>query len=109
MLHSIGFGTAASRAKRRSWFADVNGENVAAGVTAGLFYAFGAIPIHLDAMASLGLSSREAMSWFFVIFMTSGLGSFALALRYRMPLPVGWSIPALVFLAGSGDRYSHAE
>jgi benzoate membrane transport protein len=108
MLRSIEFDFPFPRAERR-WFADVNSANVVAGVTAGLFYAFGAIPVHLDAMASLGLSSREAVSWFFVIFMTSGLGSFALALRYRMPLPVGWSIPALVFLAGSGDRYSHAE
>ena len=38
-----------SRAERRPWFADVNGANVAAGMTAGLFYAFGAIPVHLDA------------------------------------------------------------
>lgn len=109
MLKSIAIGAAAPRAERRSWLADVNGDNVAAGVTAGLFYAFGAIPIHLDAMASLGLSSRAAVSWFFVTFMTSALGSLFLSLRYRLPLPIGWSVPALVFLVGAGDHYSHAE
>jgi benzoate membrane transport protein len=109
MLKPIGFGAPFPRAERRSWFADVNGANVAAGMTAGLFYAFGAIPIHLDAMASLRLSSRAAVSWFFVTFMTSALGSVFLTMRYRLPLPIGWSIPALVFLVGTGDRYSHAE
>ncbi|HKG24330.1 MAG TPA: benzoate/H(+) symporter BenE family transporter [Thermomicrobiales bacterium] len=109
MLKPIGFDAALPGAGRRSWFADVNGANVAAGMTAGLFYAFGAIPVHLDAMASLGLSSRAAVSWFFVTFMTSALGSLVLTLRYRMPLPIGWSIPALVFLVGAGNRYSHAE
>jgi benzoate membrane transport protein len=103
------FGVALPRAERRAWFADVNGANVAAGVTAGLFYAFGAIPILLDSMASLGISSRAAVSWFFVTFMTSALGSLFLTLRYRLPLPIGWSVPALVFLVGAGGRYSHAE
>lgn len=109
MLKSIGFSTAFPHAERRRWFANVNGANIAAGMTAGLFYAFGAIPVHLDAMASLGLSSRAAVSWFFVTFMTSAFGSLFLTLRYRLPIPIGWSIPALVFLAGTGGRYSHAE
>jgi benzoate membrane transport protein len=109
VLKPIEFGAALPRTDRRAWFADVNGANVAAGVTAGLFYAFGAIPILLDATAALGLSSRAAVSWFFVTFMTSALGSLYLSLRYRLPLPIGWSVPALVFLVGAGDRYSHAE
>src|SRR5262249_21526962 len=109
MLKPIEFWGPFTRAERRPWFADANGANLAAGMTAGLFYAFGAIPVHLDAMASLGLSSRAAVSWFFITFMTSAVGSLFLTLRYRLPIPIGWSIPALVFLVGAGNRYSHAE
>jgi benzoate membrane transport protein len=109
MLKQIAVGDPFPRAVRRSWFADANGANLAAGMTAGLFYAFGAIPIHLEAMARLGLSSSAAVSWFFITFTTSAMGSFFLTIRYRLPLPIGWSIPALVFLAGTDDRYNHAE
>jgi benzoate membrane transport protein len=78
-------------------------------MTAGLFYAFGAIPVHLDAMASLRLSPQAAASWFFVTFMTSALGSLFFALRYHQPIPIGWTMAGLVFLASTGDHYSHAE
>jgi hypothetical protein len=74
MFSSIGWGLALPHRDRRSFLADINSANVSAGMTAGLFYAFGAIPVHLDAMASLDLSPQAA-SWFFVTFMTSALGS----------------------------------
>src|SRR5215218_8003946 len=109
MFSSIGWGLALPRRDRRAFLADINSANVSAGMTAGLFYAFGAIPVHLDAMASLGLSPQAAASWFFVTFMTSALGSLFFALRYRQPIPIGWTMAGLVFLASTGDRYSHAE
>jgi benzoate membrane transport protein len=109
MLKPIGFGVALPRVERRALFADVNGANVAAGMTAGLFYAFGAIPVHLDAMTTLRLSPQAAASWFFITFMTSAVGSLILTIRHRIPIPVGWSMPGLVFLASAGDRYDHAE
>ena len=92
-----------------SVLADINGANVAAGLTAGLFYTFGAIPIHLSAMAALGLSQAAATSWFFITFMTSAISGLILSIKFRAPIPVGWTMPGLVFLAGSAGRYSHAE
>src|SRR5688572_14945781 len=110
MLKPMGWGIALPRAeRRRSLFAGVNGANVAAGMTAGLFYAFGAIPVHLDSMASLQLSPQAASSWFFATFMTSAIGSLILPIRYRIPIPIGWTMPGLVFIASTGDRYTHAE
>jgi benzoate membrane transport protein len=89
--------------------ADINSANVSAGMTAGLFYAFGAIPVLLDAMASLRLSPQAAASWFFITFMTSALGSLFFALRYHQPIPIGWTMAGLVFLTSTGNHYSHAE
>jgi benzoate membrane transport protein len=78
-------------------------------LTAALFYAFGAVPIFVGAAGQLGLSPRAATSAFFVVFMTSTISSALLTLRYRQPLPIGFTVPGLVLLASASDRYSHAE
>src|SRR5438093_2125826 len=109
MVNPIGWGIALPRTTRRTFLADINSANVSAGMTAGLFYAFGATPVLLDSMAILHLSPEAAASWFFVTFMTSALGSLFFALRFRQPIPIGWSMAGLVFLASSGGSYSHAE
>jgi benzoate membrane transport protein len=88
---------------------DANGANLAAGLTAGLWYAFGAIPVHLDAAAGLGLSPAAASSWFFIVFVTSAVSSLVLTLRFRQPLAIGWTIPGLVLLTTAGRPYTHGE
>ena len=93
----------------RSLRADLNGANIAAGVTAGLWYAFGAIPIQLEAAASFGLTPEAASSWFFIIWFTGAVSSILFTLRYRQPLAITWTIPGLVFLATVSDRYTLPE
>jgi benzoate membrane transport protein len=93
----------------RSLLADVNSANIAAGVTAGLWYAFGAIPIQLEAAASFRLTPEAASSWFFIIWFTGAVSSILFTLRYRQPLAITWTIPGLVFLATVGDRYTLPE
>ena len=88
---------------------DVNAANLAAGLTAGLWYAFGAIPIQLSATEQLQLPPDVASSWFFVIWVTGAIASIPLTLRYRQPLAITWTIPGLVFIASTGDRYSPSE
>jgi benzoate membrane transport protein len=90
-------------------WSDVNAANLAAGLTAGLWYAFGAIPIQLSATEQLQLPPDIASSWFFVIWVTGAIASIPLTLRYRQPLAITWTIPGLVFLASTGDRYSPGE
>src|SRR5215217_4004158 len=111
MFRTIGLDAISvpDRAKRRTILTDVTGANVAAGITAGFFYAFGAIPVHLDAMRSLGLDPVAASSWLFITFMTSAISSLILSIKFRMPLPIGWTMPGLIFLATSTTHYSHAE
>ncbi|HEX9599019.1 MAG TPA: hypothetical protein VF963_06550, partial [Gaiellaceae bacterium] len=45
---------------RRSLWADINAANVSAGVTAGLWYAFGAIPLQISAAEKPHLSPAVA-------------------------------------------------
>jgi benzoate membrane transport protein len=98
-----------SRHARRPRLAAINGANVAAGLTASLFYTFGAVPLFLAAAADLSLSPASSSSWFFIIFFTSGAFSIAGSLWFRQPIAIGWSIPGLVFLATNAGRYSLAE
>lgn len=98
-----------SQHARRSLLADVNGANIAAGVTAGLWYAFGAIPIQLQAAASFRLTPEAASSWFFIIWFTGAVSSILFTLRYRQPLAITWTIPGLVFLATVSDKYALPE
>ena len=93
----------------RSLRADLNGANVAAGVTAGLWYAFGAIPIQLEAAASFDLTPEAASSWFFIIWFTGAVSSILFTLRYRQPLAITWTIPGLVFLATVSNLYTLPE
>ena len=84
---------------RRTLLRDFNSANIAAGLTAGLFYLFGAIPLFLSAAQRLNLSAAETTSWFFITFMTSAVSSLVLSIVLRTPVPIGWSVPGLVFLA----------
>ncbi|MGD9714659.1 MAG: benzoate/H(+) symporter BenE family transporter, partial [Thermomicrobiales bacterium] len=49
------------------------------------------------------------VSWYAGTFVTSALAGILLSWRYRMPLPMGWSLPGLIFLAASATTYSHAQ
>jgi benzoate membrane transport protein len=105
----LGLRQSSPPAARPRLLRDVNGANVAAGLTAGLWYAFGAIPLHLGAAASLRLAPEAAAGWFFVIFITSAVSSIVLSLRFQQPIAVGWTIPGLVLLATAGRPFTHAE
>ena len=109
MVTPVGLAVALPRSNQRSLLADVNSANVSAGITAGLFYAFGATPVLLDSMASLHISPGAAASWYLITFMTSAIGSLFFALRYHQPIAIGWTMAGLLFLVSMGDRYSHAE
>jgi benzoate membrane transport protein len=88
---------------------DVNAANVSAGLTAGLWYAFGGISVHLGVASSLHLSPAEASSWLFIICLTSGISALILGLAYRQPIAFGASIPGWLFLATVGGRYGLSQ
>ena len=72
-----------------------------AGLTAFIWYAFGAIPLHLAVAKQLGISTAQSSSWIFIVWFGGAISSIALSLFYRQPIPITWTIPGQV---GTQDR-----
>jgi hypothetical protein len=66
----------------RPLWQDFNLASFWAGVTAYLWYAFGALPLHLEVAGQLGLDRGTASSWIFIIWFTASLLSIGLTLKY---------------------------
>ena len=80
-----------------------------AGVTAFVWYAFGAVPLHIGVSQQLGLTTAQTSSWIFIVWFTGALSSIALSLHFRQPIPITWTIPGLIYLGTLSDRFSFAE
>ncbi len=75
------------------------------GVTVTLMYLFGPVPLYL-ATARVFATPAQLTSGFFVAFLTAGVVTIALSVRYRQPLGIGWSGPGLVYMAAMASQYS---
>jgi len=88
---------------------DFNMAAMWAGLTAFVWYAFGALPLHLEVAGQLGLSAAEASSWIFVVWFSGALTSIALSLYFRLPIPITWTIPGLIYLGTLAGQFSFSE
>ena len=59
-----------------------------AGVTAFVWYEFGAVPLHIGVSQQLGLTTAQTSSWIFIVWFSGALASIALSLHFRQPIPV---------------------
>ena len=80
-----------------------------AGLTAFVWYAFGAVPLHISVSEQLGLTIAQTSSWIFIVWFSSAVSSIATSLYFRQPIPITWTIPGLVYLGTLVDRFSFAE
>lgn len=88
---------------------DLNAPALWAGVTAFVWYAFGAVPLHIAVSEQLGLSVDQTSSWIFIVWTSGAVASIVLSLGYRQPIPITWTIPGLIYLGTLADRFSFAE
>ena len=88
---------------------DLSSAAVWAGLTAFVWYAFGAVPLHIGVSAQLGLSIEQTSSWIFIVWVSGAVSSIALSLHYRQPIPITWTIPGLIYLGTLAGRFSFAE
>lgn len=88
---------------------DFNMASFWAGITAYVWYAFGALPLHLEVAGQLGLDRATASSWIFIIWFTAAALSIGLTLKYRIPLAITWSIPGLIYLGALAGQFTFAE
>jgi len=86
----------------------LSGPAATAGVTATLIYLFGPVPMYL-ATASVFSTSNQLTSGFFVVFLTAGITSIVLSVKYRQPIGTGWAGYGLVYMAAVSANYTHAE
>lgn len=94
------------------WGTRLNDLNMAAfwaGLTAYVWYAFGALPLHLEVAASLGLSRAESSSWIFIIWFASAAVTVGLSLYYRQPIPITWTIPGMIYLGTLAGKFTFPE
>ncbi|MEE9257651.1 MAG: benzoate/H(+) symporter BenE family transporter, partial [bacterium] len=80
-----------------------------AGLTAFIWYAFGAIPLHLAVARQLGLTAAQSSSWIFIVWFSGALSSIALSLIYRQPIPITWTIPGLIYMGTLAGHYTYPE
>ncbi len=78
-------------------------------ITAFIWYAFGAVPLHIAVAGQLGLSLDQSSSWVFIVWFSGALSSIALSLCYRQPIPITWSIPGLIYLGTLAGQFTFAE
>ena len=88
---------------------DVNAATLWAGLTAFVWYAFGAVPLHIAVAGQLGLSSDQSSSWIFIIWTSGAVSSIALSLYFRLPIPITWSIPGLIYLGTLAGEFTFSE
>ncbi len=88
---------------------DFNMAALWAGVTAFVWYGFGALPLHLEVAGQLGLSAQQSSSWIFIIWFGGAITSIALGLYYRLPIPITWTIPGLIYLGTLAGQFSFPE
>jgi len=82
-----------------SLFADMNMQNVSAGLISALLIMTGPAIIVLEAAANGNLTDRQTIDWMFAIYFFSGLMGVLMSLRYRIPITGGHSMSGIVFMS----------
>lgn len=95
--------------RNRSLRGDFNIAAMWAGITAFVWYAFGAIPLHLAVASQLGLNAAQSSSWIFIVWFSGAVASITLSLYYRQPIPITWTIPGLVYLGTLSEFFTFSE
>lgn len=88
---------------------DLSGPAVWAGLTAFVWYAFGAVPLHIGVSEQLGLSTAQTSSWIFIVWFSGAISSIAASFYFRQPIPITWTIPGLIYLGTLAERFTFAE
>jgi benzoate membrane transport protein len=79
------------------------------GFVAMLFSTLGPGLIVMNAAKQGGLTDAQTVSWIFAIYAMGGISCIFMALRYRLPVSVAFSIPGAVLLATLLKQYTLNE
>lgn len=95
-------------ARHREVIAGLDREILTNAIVAVLF-GIGPLAIMVAIARSGGLSESDLVSWAFGGYGITGLMSIALAIHYRQPLPMAWTIAGAVLVGPALERLAFAE
>jgi benzoate membrane transport protein len=93
----------------RPLLGEFNSAALWAGLTAFLWYVFGAVPLYIAVSQQLALSTAQTSSWLFIAYFSGAVSTIVISFRFRQPIPIAWTIPGLIYLGTLADRFSFAE
>ncbi len=84
----------------KSWFPinDLNPQNMASGMIAGIFIITGPSILILEAAANGGFTDFQTSLWMFSVYVFGGLFGIFLPLHYKIPIVGGHSLTGVAFL-----------
>lgn len=80
----------------------VSTQPITAGVVTALVGFTSSFTVVLAGLAAVGATGTQAASGLLVLCVTQGIGTIAIAMRYRIPVTLAWSTPGAALLAGIG-------
>ncbi len=85
---------------------NINPAGVGNGMVATLFSTLGPGLIVMNAAKQGGFTDAQTVSWLLAIYAMGGLSCMFMALRYRLPVSIAFSIPGAVLLATLLKQYT---
>ena len=87
-------------------YKNINLAGVGNGLVATLFSTLGPGLIVMNAAKQGNFTDGQTVSWLFAIYAMGGLSCIFMALRYRLPVSIAFSIPGAVLLATLLKQYT---
>lgn len=98
-----------SENKKRSFFKDLNGQNISSGFISSTLVMTGPAIIILQAAASGGFTDQQTINWMFAVYFFGGLISIIMALLWKIPVTGGHSITGVAFLATVTAQFTYPQ
>lgn len=95
----------------KSWFPinDLNLQNIASGMVAGIFIITGPSILILEAAANGGFTDFQTSLWMFSVYVFGGLFGMFLPLHYKIPIVGGHSLTGVAFLVTVTPQFSFQQ
>src|SRR5699024_754121 len=74
-----------------------------------VIFALSALAFPLAVAPALGLTAAQRTTWIFGLYLLPAIASFGMTYHYKIPLVVGWSSPAIIFLASIGMTAAYSN
>jgi benzoate membrane transport protein len=93
----------------RDFLHELNLTRAGLGFTAFLFAITGPLVVILATANQAKLAFSVTTSWIFIIYFTAGFATLLLALYYRQPIVMAWSIPGVLIVADTMTRTAYTN